>query len=190
MPEMQLEWAASPALSADSLVEREGIRLSVEPETQIVHIQRLASQPSQHLSLVGEDALPERVESMLDLQSPLFFLSPSRWLCVNRAVELPDTGSSRIYDGWVITDLSSRYRVLGLSGSNANTLLMTGTSVNLERECCDPGQYVQTRLFDSPVIIYCVGSDDNGAAVPSPVYRIYVDRSLVEQLWGRLEEST
>lgn len=154
--------------------QRVGISARIRSPEEVVihHIHQGKTTPGQ--SNNGNGSMPLET----DVVSPVFCIAPREWLVVSKSEstvremtsDLENVSDFPCYQ----TDFSDRYSVIELSGAGVMTTLARGTGIDLEGQCEEVGHYVQTRLFDRPVIIHKVSANGD--------FDIYVDRSLAVQL--------
>lgn len=149
------------------------------------------------LLLIGGDApFQSAVSEILGLDLPLkpnssisegnlraLWLSPSEWMLVTPELQEPFLAESlrRGLAGIhaAVVDVSDRWTVISITGSQAVPMLSKGTAVDLTRPAFWVGRCCQTRLFSTAVIIHQVAD--------APTFDVFVDSTYAEYLWLRFE---
>lgn len=113
------------------------------------------------------------------------WLSPCEWMLVTpdgqtqkliAALERAFAGTHAL-----VVDVSDRWTVVAVTGTDVLPVLKKGTSVQLQWPADGIGRCCQTHLFRTPVIIR--QTDE------SPSFDIYVDATLAEYLWQWFEHA-
>lgn len=106
----------------------------------------------------------------------IYWLGPDEWLCVSVGRSAHDMveGARRSLAGLhgAVTDVSSGYTMLKLSGGNATDVLAKGCGLDLHPRVFAPGQCAQSLIAKCPVLIE--RPDE---------FRIVVRRSYADYLW-------
>ena len=189
MSKSALTWKPISPFESNGPGECQGTRLSARiraPEEVIIHhlhqgkrVQGEANPKGVETDALEFDVIGANKSLSADTSSPVFCIAPQEWLLVSRIervvcekiISFDKASDAPCYS----TNVSDRYSIIELSGSAMPATLARGSGVDLEGQCHAVGQYVQTRLFDRPVIIHKVSVDGG--------FDIYVDRSLSVQLW-------
>ncbi|GAB3684629.1 sarcosine oxidase subunit gamma [Salinisphaera aquimarina] len=139
----------------------------------------------------------EAVSSMVALELPgpnasavndkltVLGLAPDEWLLLTAAGDQADLAADlRTAFGSTfaaVTDVSSGYATLEISGAGARELLARGCSIDLHPRVFGTGRCVQTLLAKAGVIL--MYADDR------PVFEVMVRRSLADYLWRWLHDA-
>jgi sarcosine oxidase, subunit gamma len=144
----------------------------------------------------GDSAFAAAVHFVLGMTPPLepnraveqgerrmLWLGPDEWLLVTQPDEAPVL-QRRLIERLIgqftaVTEVSEGRAVIGLAGPKARELLSHGTPLDLHPRVFGPGQCAQTHFAQMPVILHQRDA--------SPIYDLYVQRSLGEHLWRWLE---
>lgn len=107
------------------------------------------------------------------------WLSPSEWMLVTPESQEPSLAESlrRGLAGIhaAVVDVSDRWTVISIGGSQATSVLSKGTAVDLTPPAFGVGRCCQTRLFSTAVIIQQVSD--------APTFDVFVDGTFAEYLW-------
>jgi sarcosine oxidase subunit gamma len=122
-------------------------------------------------------SLPVKPNTVADNGSiRAYWLGPDEWLCVSVGQDAKSKFESarRALAGLhgTVTDVSSGYTMLKLSGSGSADVLAKGCGLDLHSRAFGPGQCAQTLIAKCPVLIE--HPDE---------FRIIVRRSYADYLW-------
>lgn len=161
-------------------------RLSLQAVNNIrklrLQVRTLAEFDSTRLERLLEIALPAGPQEKVANDPVAYWLGPNDWLLVNPAPDM-DSINTTIRESAdnatpALTDVTDAYSIIDISATDAVARLAAGCSVDFHDSEFPTGRYVLTRLQHLSVIIHRL--DD------TPNYRILVDRSVAQFLWGWL----
>jgi len=99
-------------------------------------------------------------------------LPPNQWLLLGE-IQLDDLPDYAV-------DVTDKYQMFKITGSNATALLSTGCSLDLREKVFKGGHCAQCRIEQVPVILF--RQDAN--------YFVMAERSLTRHLWMWFEQAT
>jgi sarcosine oxidase subunit gamma len=113
------------------------------------------------------------------------WLSPEEWLLVTPRSDHGNTCAmlSQVLAGIhaLVIDVSDRWSVISVTGSQTINVLSKGTSLNLQASAFGPGHCAQTRLGNVAIVIH--------QHVDKSTYDLFVDSTIAEFLWCWLDNA-
>jgi sarcosine oxidase subunit gamma len=146
----------------------------------------------------GDNAFAAAVDFELGMRPPLepnsaieegerriLWLGPDQWLILLPPGEAPLL-QRRLIERLAgthaaVTDVSDGRAAIGLAGPKAREVLSQGCSLDLHPRVFGTGRCAQTLFAQMPVLLH--------QRDPSPLYDLYVARSLAAYLWRWLEDA-
>ena len=170
----------------DLLLDRTGVTLSQRGLPGLIN---LRGQPD-------EDGLIQAVAAILGGELPLMpnttaqygaitlcWLRPDEWLVMTPTVETVEAtlvALRQIGGSIAVTEVSSAYAVMGLSGSQARQVLAKGCTLDLHPRQFTTGHCAQSLLAKADVLLIARDEDD---------MEIVVRRSFADYLWRWLVDA-
>lgn len=128
-------------------------------------------------------ALPTEPDTSTSGDVTCLYMSPSEWLVLSNQRKSLCKKLSTALKGQVanVTDVSSAWGVVELSGEQAEGLLSSGCSLDMHGSQFAEGRCAPTRISNIDVVIRRPSAE--------PAFQILVDRSLAADLWAWLHSA-
>ncbi len=176
------EWMRTSAIqSSDSQFRNGAIQLRPGPDLSKLKLQ---CRPDAEVNVTAlEQAvgskIPTSSQETTGVNPSIFCFAPNEWLITSARTDKQTCYKkiSGILSGQThaIYDISDSLAVVELSGEKSGELLAEGCGLDFHATTFQAGQYASTRLFHLSAMIHKIDEE--------PCFRIYVDRSVVLNLW-------